>query len=240
MENVIVIGGGVAGMTAAASLARKGYGVHLIEKKNELGGNVAAWDRLFPEGRHAVDVLRHLRDGVAGVEVRTGVSILQMDRGAGEFSVRLSDGTTAHGEAVVVASGFFPLRRPSERGVRIRDIRQCLYFGRSGSDVLGREGPYPRRESPASGGVRALRGKPGRKDRQPVLLQGVLRDGGQAGQRDQAALSRGGDVLFLHGPSDVRPAFRGHVLQCPDALRGAFRAGKVVRSSRRYGKNAWC
>lgn len=85
MENVIVIGGGVAGMTAAASLARKGYGVHLIEKKNELGGNVAAWDRLFPEGRHAVDVLRHLREGVAGVEVRTGVSILQMDRVQANF-----------------------------------------------------------------------------------------------------------------------------------------------------------
>lgn len=150
MENVIVIGGGVAGMTAAASLARKGYGVHLIEKKNELGGNVAAWDRLFPEGRHAADVLRHLRDGVAGVEVRTGVSILQMDRGAGEFSVRLSDGTTVHGGAVVVASGFslFDAHLKEEYGYGIYDnvyTSADLEAMFSAGKVLTRAGKVPRR-----------------------------------------------------------------------------------------------
>lgn len=150
MENVIVIGGGVAGMTAAASLARKGYGVHLIEKKNELGGNVAAWDRLFPEGRHAADVLRHLRDGVAGVEVRTGVSILQMDRGAGEFSVRLSDGTTVHGGAVVVASGFslFDAYLKEEYGYGIYDnvyTSADLEAMFSAGKVLTRAGKVPRR-----------------------------------------------------------------------------------------------
>lgn len=150
MENVIVIGGGVAGMTAAASLARKGYGVHLIEKKNELGGNVAAWDRLFPEGRHAADVLRHLRDGVAGVEVRTGVSILQMDRGAGEFSVRLSDGTTVHGGAVVVASGFslFDAHLKEEYGYGIYDnvyTSADLEAMFSAGKVLTRAGKAPRR-----------------------------------------------------------------------------------------------
>lgn len=145
-----MIGGGVAGMTAAASLARKGYGVHLIEKKNELGGNVAAWDRLFPEGRHAVDVLRHLRDGVAGVEVRTGVSILQMDRSAGEFSVRLSDGTTVHGGAVVVASGFslFDAHLKEEYGYGIYDnvyTSADLEAMFSAGKVLTRAGKVPRR-----------------------------------------------------------------------------------------------
>ena len=67
-KNVIVIGGGVAGMTAAAALARKGYGVHLIEKKNELGGNVAAWDRLFPEGTLVlIDPDDEVRNGEVGV-----------------------------------------------------------------------------------------------------------------------------------------------------------------------------
>lgn len=150
MENVIVIGGGVAGMTAAASLARKGYGVHLIEKKNELGGNVAAWDRLFPEGRHAADVLQHLREGVAGVEVRTGVSILQMDRSAGEFSVRLSDGTTVHGGAVVVASGFslFDAHLKEEYGYGIYDnvyTSADLEAMFSAGKVLTRAGKVPRR-----------------------------------------------------------------------------------------------
>ncbi|HIE29488.1 TPA: FAD-dependent oxidoreductase [Candidatus Poribacteria bacterium] len=35
----LVIGGGIAGMTAALSLARQGFEVHLVEKEAELGGN---------------------------------------------------------------------------------------------------------------------------------------------------------------------------------------------------------
>ncbi len=37
-DTVIVIGGGVAGMAAAQSLASQGYETHIIEKKSELGG----------------------------------------------------------------------------------------------------------------------------------------------------------------------------------------------------------
>ena len=36
----LVIGGGLAGMTAALSLADQGFNVHLVEKQNELGGNL--------------------------------------------------------------------------------------------------------------------------------------------------------------------------------------------------------
>ncbi len=36
----LVIGGGIAGMTASVSLARQGFEVHLVEKENQLGGNL--------------------------------------------------------------------------------------------------------------------------------------------------------------------------------------------------------
>ena len=36
----LIVGGGVAGMTAALSLAEQGFPVHLIEKEAELGGNL--------------------------------------------------------------------------------------------------------------------------------------------------------------------------------------------------------
>ncbi len=38
-HNALVVGGGVAGMVAALSLAEQGYHVYLVEKSNELGGN---------------------------------------------------------------------------------------------------------------------------------------------------------------------------------------------------------
>lgn len=46
--SVIVVGGGVAGLTAALDLARAGRPVHLIEKTAVLGGQVARLDKLYP------------------------------------------------------------------------------------------------------------------------------------------------------------------------------------------------
>ncbi len=43
-----IIGGGIAGMTAALELADKGFKVYLIEKTPSLGGNMAKLDRIFP------------------------------------------------------------------------------------------------------------------------------------------------------------------------------------------------
>ncbi|MEN6617352.1 MAG: FAD-dependent oxidoreductase, partial [Syntrophorhabdus sp.] len=39
-RSALVVGGGIAGMTAARNLADQGYMVHLVEKGNELGGNL--------------------------------------------------------------------------------------------------------------------------------------------------------------------------------------------------------
>jgi heterodisulfide reductase subunit A len=39
-QSALVIGGGVAGMTAALSLAEQGFPVHLVEREAELGGNL--------------------------------------------------------------------------------------------------------------------------------------------------------------------------------------------------------
>ncbi|MBI4320432.1 MAG: CoB--CoM heterodisulfide reductase iron-sulfur subunit A family protein [Chloroflexi bacterium] len=49
----VVVGGGVAGMTAALSLANQGFGVYLVEREKELGGN-----------------LRNLRSTVGGQDPR--------------------------------------------------------------------------------------------------------------------------------------------------------------------------
>ena len=35
-----MVGGGLAGMTAALSIAEQGYDVHLVEREEQLGGNL--------------------------------------------------------------------------------------------------------------------------------------------------------------------------------------------------------
>ncbi|MFC2124657.1 CoB--CoM heterodisulfide reductase iron-sulfur subunit A family protein [Bacteroidota bacterium] len=55
--NVLVIGGGIAGLTAALELADAGYNVHLVEKDNHLGGNIARIDLTAPYLYSARDLL---------------------------------------------------------------------------------------------------------------------------------------------------------------------------------------
>jgi len=43
----LVIGGGVAGMSAALNLANQGFDVHLVEKESELGGRLLKLNRIF-------------------------------------------------------------------------------------------------------------------------------------------------------------------------------------------------
>ena len=42
-KHVAIVGGGLAGMAAAATLAQRGYRVTLVEKANHLGGKLAGW-----------------------------------------------------------------------------------------------------------------------------------------------------------------------------------------------------
>lgn len=54
---VLVIGGGIAGMTAALELGDSGHTVHLVEKEDHLGGNVARIDLTAPYYFSATDLL---------------------------------------------------------------------------------------------------------------------------------------------------------------------------------------
>jgi heterodisulfide reductase subunit A len=55
--NVLVIGGGIAGLTAALELADAGHQVHLVEKSKVLGGNIARVDLTAPYFYSATDLL---------------------------------------------------------------------------------------------------------------------------------------------------------------------------------------
>lgn len=44
----LVVGGGIAGMNSALSLAKEGYQVYLVEKEPSIGGHMAQLDKTFP------------------------------------------------------------------------------------------------------------------------------------------------------------------------------------------------
>lgn len=53
-KDVLVIGGGIAGIQASLDLANKGIQVYLVEKKPSIGGIMAQMDKTFPTNDCAI------------------------------------------------------------------------------------------------------------------------------------------------------------------------------------------
>jgi heterodisulfide reductase subunit A-like polyferredoxin len=47
-RDVLVIGGGIAGIQASLDLAEMGFKVHLVERLPSIGGKMAQLDKTFP------------------------------------------------------------------------------------------------------------------------------------------------------------------------------------------------
>lgn len=70
-DTVMVIGGGLAGMTAAKSLASQGYQTHLIEKKDKLGGEA---HKLYKTAQ-GEDVQTHLDQLIKEIEANDKITV---------------------------------------------------------------------------------------------------------------------------------------------------------------------
>jgi heterodisulfide reductase subunit A2 len=123
VQNIIVIGGGIAGMEASSFLAAKGYSVDLIEKESKLGGRLASWDRLFPTMRRGSEVIDFLAEGINNelvtVHLKTDISAIHREETG--FSVETTNGKVLKGGALLLATGYdlFDARRKEEYGYGI-------------------------------------------------------------------------------------------------------------------------
>jgi len=111
----LVIGGGVAGMTAALALAEQGFEVHLVEKEKELGGLARKILWTLDRG----DVQEFMKNTIAEItshskiRVHTGVTVKSTDGFVGNFKTELTDGTVIQHGAIIVAIGA-EAYKPSE------------------------------------------------------------------------------------------------------------------------------
>jgi heterodisulfide reductase subunit A len=106
----LVIGGGVAGMNAALSLAQQGFPVHLLERSGQLGGNLRKVHYTL-NGRDPQEYLRELIERVDGSELITvhrNAELAEISGFVGNFSsvIRASgEETTVEHGVVIVATG---------------------------------------------------------------------------------------------------------------------------------------
>jgi heterodisulfide reductase subunit A len=116
-RSALVIGGGLAGMTAALSIADEGYDVFLVEKTDELGGNLRLLHRTA-EGPSPQRLLNSLVKRVHSHEriaLHYNTQVIGFDGHVGNFRTRLDyagDGDPPqcweieHGVTVVATGGY--------------------------------------------------------------------------------------------------------------------------------------
>lgn len=121
MKNVVIIGGGPAGLQAAADLNILGYNVILVEKSPVLGGHMNKWDRLFPQGTKSEKVLEELVQKIDGVKYFLKTQVQSINLLERSYNVILNNGITVLADAVLFATGFdlFKAQRKEEYGYGI-------------------------------------------------------------------------------------------------------------------------
>ena len=116
-QSALVIGGGIAGMTAAATLARQGYETHLVEQTGVLGGMLNELDYLAPADLPASDLVeaksKDLLD--TGVEVHMNTEVETIGGVVGNFHAKLTDGADLDVGAIIMATGSHAYQ-PTEFG----------------------------------------------------------------------------------------------------------------------------
>jgi len=105
--SAMVIGGGIAGLTASLALADQGFVVHLVEQENQLGGlSTQVFKTLDNQ-----DVQSFLKNRIAKIrahpKIKTymGTTVKNTDGYVGNFVTQLTDGTSFEHGAVIVATG---------------------------------------------------------------------------------------------------------------------------------------
>ncbi|MBF0530444.1 MAG: FAD-dependent oxidoreductase, partial [Deltaproteobacteria bacterium] len=117
-RDILVVGGGVSGMSAALEASKAGYGVTIVEKNGELGGWSAKWKQSTPtkppyqelEDTGMVDLIAAVKANDK-IKVYTNAELSKINGGPGLFDAEFkADGAaqTARFGAIIQATGWHP------------------------------------------------------------------------------------------------------------------------------------
>lgn len=122
-DNIVIVGGGIAGLEAARQLLRLGYSPIIVEKDDHLGGHVAGWHRLFPDMTPAKDIVSGLVEATSHANIFLNTEISFMNRLKDSYNIMLSNGVSVIAKVVLFTTGFslFDASRKEEYGYGVYD-----------------------------------------------------------------------------------------------------------------------
>jgi heterodisulfide reductase subunit A len=121
-KQIIIIGGGPAGMEAAKGFSHADFQVTVFEKEAQTGGKLNTWHRLFPNFKSGTEVKDYLEKGLMrNISVQTNSEVVNISTLKGRHQVTLKDGQILSADAIMIATGFQPFvaERKEEYGYRI-------------------------------------------------------------------------------------------------------------------------
>ncbi|MEW5947771.1 MAG: FAD-dependent oxidoreductase, partial [bacterium] len=114
-RTILVVGGGVAGLTAALESARAGYNVALVEKEHAPGGWNAKAAAQIPLSQPYTDLVKPIAGKLVSeveaepkIRLYAGNEVRHCTGAPGMFDVTLKNGENFRAGAIVLASGAIP------------------------------------------------------------------------------------------------------------------------------------
>ncbi|MGI6655938.1 MAG: FAD-dependent oxidoreductase [Desulfobulbus sp.] len=97
-KKILVMGGGLAGLTAASEAAKAGYEVTLVEKDDKLGGKALGWRKMFPtrypytdlEEPNILQIIAEV-EGNSAITVKTSCEVARIAGAPGKFNVTFKE-----------------------------------------------------------------------------------------------------------------------------------------------------
>ncbi len=137
-RKAVVVGGGTAGLRAAADLASMGFETSIIEKSDRLGGTLLSYREagVDLESKAVLgNLIRSIEDN--GVVVRTGCTVESVEGSVGSFKVLLSNGESLVAGAIILTPGGSAVAASQEveRAISSLDFDRMLGGGSSPSHV---------------------------------------------------------------------------------------------------------
>ncbi len=144
----LVIGGGIAGMTCALSLANRGFEVKLVEKENQLGGTLSRLYKLYPTNEAASRLVQLKIKEIEKnpkIEILTSSAVEAVEGFVGNYDVTVTQGEKERlfrAGVIIVATGaetFKPVGMYGYNGETVvtqMELEQMLKEGRLTAETI--------------------------------------------------------------------------------------------------------